>query len=190
MNFIQLFMLALGLSMDASAVSMTNGLADSKIKFKKALIIAALFGLFQGGMPLIGYLFGSIFVNFFTKITPFLALVLLLFIGIKMIAEAFDKEKCQYKTLTAKMLLLQAVATSIDALAVGLVFINYSFIIAVVDFSIISVITFIISLISVYIGRKFGCLFNNKAQIAGGIILIIIGLKIFFDYISAYISIF
>jgi len=183
MTFVQVLLIGIGLSMDAAAVSMTNGLAECKMRNKKTLLIALVFGVFQGVMPMIGYFAGYIFAGFFTGITPYLALVLLVFIGVKMIVEAFKNDTgLNNVCLTKKVLLIQAVATSIDALAVGLVFVSLPISVAMLDFLFIAFITFIISAISVLIGKKFGNLFSNKAQIAGGIILIIIGLKIFIDY--------
>ena len=188
MTFFQVLLLGIGLSMDAAAVSMTNGLSESKMRKKKIFLIALTFGVFQGVMPMIGYFAGSIFASFFSKITPYLALVLLVFIGVKMIVEAFKTDYDINKSyLTKNILFFQAIATSVDALAVGLVFIAVPIGTALLDFLLIAATTFLISLFSVYIGKKFGDLFSNKAQIAGGIILIIIGIKIFTDYILTFI---
>jgi putative Mn2+ efflux pump MntP len=183
MTFFQVLLIGIGLSMDAAAVSMTNGLAESKMKTKKVLLIAGAFGIFQGFMPMIGYFAGSVFANFFTKITPYLALILLVFIGIKMIMDAFKNDTgINSVCLTKRILLMQAVATSIDALAVGLVFVSTPVGTALLDFLLIAIVTFLISIFSIFIGKKFGDFFSNKAQIVGGIILIFIGLKIFIDY--------
>jgi putative Mn2+ efflux pump MntP len=184
MLFFQVLLIGIGLSMDAAAVSMTNGLAEYKMNNKKMLLIALTFAIFQGFMPLIGYLAGSVFTEFFTNITPYLALILLVLIGTKMVTEAFNKNSGVVNVcLTKKVLLMQAVATSIDALAIGLVFVAYPAGKAILDFIIIAITTFCISYFSIYVGKKFGIIFKNKAQIAGGIILIIIGLKIFIDYL-------
>ena len=118
MSAFQMFLLGLGLAMDAGAVAMSNGLADNKMKIKKMMLIAFFFGLFQMGMPLIGYFAGSIFTNFISRFTPWLALILLGFIGGKMIYEGIKGNDEEVESnLTINGLLVQAVATSIDASA-------------------------------------------------------------------------
>ncbi len=188
MTIFEIILLGIALSMDAAAVSMTNGLVEPKMKVKKVLLIATFFGLFQGFMPLIGYYAGSIFSNFVSTIAPYLALVLLGFIGGKMIYEAVKKNKDEedVKNLTIKNLFVQAIATSIDALAVGISFIalDASNTLPLNIFQCCAIIvaaTFIISFIAVFIGKKFGDIFNNKAQLIGGLILVGIGIKIFID---------
>ena len=176
--------LGVGLAMDAFAVSMSNGLKDSKMNVAKALLIALTFALFQGVMPYIGYLLGHVFISYIEKFIPIIALVLLSFLGIKMIVDSIkskkDKEDSkEYKGLTIKLLLIQAVATSIDALSTGITFADYTYLNALLCVSIIAVVTFIICILGVYIGKKFGVIFANKADIIGGVILIIIGLEIF-----------
>lgn len=176
--------LGVGLAMDAFAVSMSNGLKDSKMNVAKALLIALTFALFQGVMPYIGYLLGHVFISYIEKFIPIIALVLLSFLGIKMIVDSIkskkDKEDSkEYKGLTIKLLLIQAVATSIDALSTGITFADSTYLNALLCVSIIAVVTFIICILGVYIGKKFGVIFANKADIIGGVILIIIGLEIF-----------
>lgn len=183
MSIIEIIVLSIGLAMDATAVSMTNGMNDTKMKVKKILLIGLTFGLFQAIMPLLGYLFGTLFVDFVEKIDHWIALILLGFLGIQMLREGFSKneDKEEVKTLGLKMLLIQGVATSIDALAVGvsLASLKANILVAVIS---IGIITTLLSIIGVYVGKKFGNLLNNKASILGGIILIGIGLKIFIEH--------
>lgn len=182
MNIFDIILIGLGLSMDAFAVATTNGIV-SKPNAKKALLIALMFGLFQGAMPLIGYFTGTLFSEVIAAYDHWIALALLSFIGGKMIADFFCKkedEKSQ-SVLTFKLLTVQAVATSIDALAVGVSFVGITFnIFAAV--AIIGATTFVLSLAAVFIGKKFGGMLADKATLAGGIILIAIGLKIFIEH--------
>lgn len=175
--------LAFGLAMDACAVSMANGLKDTKIKINKILCISFLFGLFQGVMPLIGYFLGSAILSKMNHIIPFVALLLLSFVGVKMIIEGikFKKEVVMddIEKLTFGVIFLQAIATSIDALTVGVGISNYGVDEALITVSIIAMITFVISILGVFIGKKFGANLGDKAQFIGGVILIIIGMEIF-----------
>lgn len=174
--------LGIGLAMDACAVSMANGLNEPKMKLKKVFLIGLMFGLFQGIMPLTGYLVGSSFLTKIEWIIPWLALILLAFIGGKMLIEGIknkDDEHEEVKALTFKVLFVQTIATSIDALSVGFTIADYTLIEAIVCVSIVAIITFIISFIAVFIGKKFGTALGNKAEILGGIILIAIGIEIF-----------
>lgn len=183
MSIIEIIVLSVGLAMDATAVSMTNGMNDTKMKIKKILLIGLTFGLFQALMPLLGYLFGMLFVDFIEKIDHWIALILLGFLGIQMLREGVSKKEEQddVKGLGLKLLLIQGVATSIDALAVGvsLASLKVNILYSVIS---IGIITAILSVIGVFIGKKFGDLLNNKASILGGIILIGIGLKIFIEH--------
>lgn len=194
MGIFDILLTGVGLSMDAAAVSMTNGMNEPKMKLPKILLIALFYGVAQGLMPLIGYYAGSLFAEAVAKIAPWIALVLLGFIGGKMIFEAiraFKKKKNGEEAEEAKPLLIgalaaQAIATAIDALAVGvsLVALDKSGALAVnifVAVSMIAVTTFVISLISVFIGKKFGELLSDKAELVGGLILVAIGLKIFIE---------
>lgn len=175
-------LLGVGLAMDAAAVSMANGMHEPCMKFKKVTWISLLFGLFQGAMPFIGYMVGSIVLSKFEWIIPWVALVLLSFIGGKMLFDGIKNEEvdceCRGK-LTFKVLLVQAVATSIDALSVGFTISNYSLFEAVVAVLLIALVTFVICIGAVYVGKNFGTKLGNKAEILGGIILIFIGLEIF-----------
>lgn len=181
MNLFDIILIGIGLSMDAFAVATANGIVE-KPPLKKALLIAFAFGLFQAGMPLVGYFAGSIFRETIEKYDHWIALVLLTFIGGKMIADFFCKkeEKRQTKSITLKTLLVQAIATSIDALAVGVSFVGVTFNIFVAV-AVIGLITFALSLAAVILGKKFGAILSDKATLIGGIILIAIGLKIFIE---------
>jgi putative Mn2+ efflux pump MntP len=187
MGSITLFLTSLGLSMDACAVSISNGMCYDNIHKKQIISTALAFGFFQAFMPLIGYFIGSSFSDAISYMDHWITLILLGFIGGKMVIEAIKElkypEVCSTscKNLTPKTLLLQAVATSIDALAVGIGF-------AVIKVEIISaaisigIITFINSIIGSNLGKKFGELFKQKAEILGGLILIGIGIKIFIEH--------
>ena len=180
--------LGIGLAMDAFAVSMSNGLKENKMKLKKILLIAITFGIFQGVMPLIGYLVGYSLIEYIDKFVPWIALALLGFLGIKMIIDGIkeikdgnkDDDVCHCENcLSVKVLLVQAIATSIDALSAGLSFSNYKIIDAVIVVSIVAIITTIICIAGVYIGKKFGTKLSKYAAFIGGAVLIIIGLEIF-----------
>ena len=174
-------LLGIGLAMDACAVSMANGLKEPKMKVNKILFIAFMFGVFQGLMPLLGYIVGSNILNKIDWIIPWIALFLLGFIGGKMIYDGLheeDNKECCH-ILTFKLLIIQAIATSIDALSVGVSISNYILFDAIICVSIITLVTFIICFIGVFIGKKFGDSLGNKAEILGGIILIAIGIEIY-----------
>lgn len=196
---IQMFLLGVGLSMDAFAVSISNGLSMKKVLMKKALLIAAAFGIFQALMPLLGYLLGSGFAEFIESFDHILALVFLGFIGGKMIYEGIKelaadkrakknnapKPETKQKELSLGALLLQAVATSIDALVVGVSFVamKMTWSDVFVGIAIIGITTFALSLIGVFTGKKFGELLGSRAEIVGGIILVGIGLKVFIEHV-------
>ncbi|ORX75695.1 putative membrane protein [Anaeromyces robustus] len=188
-NYIEAILLGVGLAMDASAVSAVNGFTEPKMKFVKVLFMAFLFGSFQGFMPMIGYAAGSLVVNLLSKIIPYIALILLSYLGGKMIYDGVkgeDEENEEISTgVTIKTLLLQSVATSIDALSIGLIFSKDTVVEALIKSGIIDIVTFIISVGSFYVGKYFGTYLNDKAQIFGGVILILIGLKIFYEYLKS-----
>ena len=177
-------LLGVGLAMDAFSVSIANGLNEPKMKASKSLTIAGVFAFFQAAMPLIGWLCVHTIVKYFKifeKFIPWIALILLAFIGIKMIVEAVrnkDKEEAA-EVLTVKLLIVQGIATSIDALSTGFAIAEYGILEALLCAGIISVVTFAICMIGIFIGKKVGDRFSTKAQIFGGIILIGIGLEIF-----------
>lgn len=180
MSIIELFVLAVGLSMDAFAVSICKALSLGKTKVKHMCIAGAWFGGFQALMPLIGYFLGSFFSDLITKYDHWIAFILLIFIGGNMIREAFGEEEKVDASMGVKNMFLLAIATSIDALAVG---VNFAFlkvsIIPAVSF--IGVVTFVCSAIGVKLGSIFGAKYQSKAQITGGVILIIIALKILLE---------
>ncbi len=184
MNLFSLFLIAVGLSMDAFAVSICKGLAMKKITIKKALIVGLWFGGFQGLMPAIGYLLGTQFEKYITNIDHWIAFVLLFIIGGNMIKEALSKEEEEANdSLAFKEMLLLALATSIDALAVGVTFAFLKVqIVPAVLF--IGCITFALSGIGVKIGNIFGSRYKSKAEFAGGIILILMGCKILLEHLG------
>lgn len=181
--FLNSALFGVSLAMDAFSVSIANGLHDKCMKRGKAFLIASVFAIFQALMPIIGWVCVHYLVELFTelqKFIPYIALVLLLFIGIKMIMDGVkkkDTEECAH-TLTFVALLVQAIATSIDALSVGLTMAQYDWLSALVSVVIIAIVTFGICLGGVYVGRKFGERFKWSG-ILGGVILILIGIEIF-----------
>lgn len=186
MGTIELILLSVGLAMDAFAVAICKGLNMRKMNYKNALILALFFGGFQALMPAIGYLLGKQFEKYITSVDHWIAFILLSIIGIQMIAESFkkddDKEEDADK-LNLKEYFMLAIATSIDALAVGisLAFLSVSLVKSV---SFIGIITFVISFAGVFIGNKFGARFKSKAEFAGGAILILIALKILLEHLG------
>ena len=184
MKLTELLLLAIGLSMDAFAVSVTNGLCIKKIGIRGAAACGIFFGLFQGIMPTLGFALGKTFESLISSVDHYIALILLGFIGGKMLIDGIKNKDEQLNdniSLTFGMLLVQGVATSIDALAVGVSFAALSVnIVSAAAF--ICCITFLFSFWGVFIGKKFGTILNNKAQILGGLILIGIGLKIFIEH--------
>ena len=182
MGLIELFLIAVGLSMDAFAVSVCKGLAMPKCTFKKAAIVGLWFGGFQALMPAIGYILGAQFQEAIASIDHWIAFVLLALIGGNMIHEALDNEEAD-ASLDVKPMFLLAVATSIDALAIGITFAFLKVnIIPAVCF--IGIVTFIISFAGVKIGNVFGARYKNKAEIVGGVILILLGLKILLEHLG------
>ena len=177
MNLLELFIIAVGLSMDAFAVSICKGLSLQKLYFKNALTVGLYFGIFQGGMPLIGYILGVQFQDKITAFDHWIAFVLLGIIGLKMIKEALEKEPEHEiasdevsDELCFKNMTILAIATSIDALAVGVTFafLNVDIIPAV---SFIGIVTLVLSMVGVKIGNIFGTKYKSKAELAGGIYL-------------------
>ena len=175
----ELFILAVGLSMDAFAVSVCKGLSLGKIKAKHMCLAGIWFGGFKALMPLVGYFLGSFFADVITKYSHWIAFALLAFLGAKMIKESFESEELD-DNMGWKTMLVLAVATSIDASAVGVTFafLDVNILFAVI---VIGVTTFAFSAAGVKIGSVFGEKYKSKAEIAGGIILILIGLKILLD---------
>lgn len=186
MALYELFLIAVGLSMDAFAVSVCKGLAMKKCTFIKAGIVALYFGVFQAAMPLIGYILGVQFKGIITSVDHWIAFVLLGIIGANMVREALGGcDECEKgdEALDIKTMLGLAVATSIDALAVGVTFafLEVSIVPAV---SFIGVITFTISVAGVKIGNIFGTKYKSKAELFGGVILILMGVKILLEHLN------
>ena len=186
MGLFDIFMIGVGLSMDAFAASICKGLNMRRLNIKNMLIIGLFFGGFQALMPAVGWLLGKQFESYITSVDHWVAFALLVFIGGKMIYDVFTKkneDECGEKTnrLDMKEVLTLAVATSIDALAVGIsfAFLQVDILKAV---SVIGVTTFVLSVIGVAVGNVFGSKYEKKATLAGGIILILIGLKILLEH--------
>lgn len=187
--FIELLLMGVGLAMDAFAVSICKGLGMRKVNKKQAVVIGLFFGGFQALMPFIGWLLGSQFQTYITSIDHWIAFILLGFIGGKMIVEALkpEDENVEVKDLDApldiKEMFILAVATSIDALAVGITFafLDYPIVEAI---SIIGIVTFIISIGGVYVGNFFGNKYKNKAEFAGGLILVLLGVRILLSHLG------
>ena len=193
MGFLELFLLAIGLSMDAFAVSVCKGLAMQKVTFRNAAICGVWFGGFQALMPFIGYLLGSGFEKYINAVAPWIAFVLLALIGGNMIREALSKDdEDTSAALDVKTMFLMAVATSIDALAVGITFacVPVEIIAAsqlvntLVAVCLIGATTFVLSCAGVKAGSVFGSRYKSKAEFVGGTILILIGVKILLEHLS------
>ena len=184
MSIIEIILLSFGLAMDAFAVSICKGLTLKKMDWKKSLISGGYFGVFQAIMPLIGYFLIKLFKqneaisNFITKYDHWIAFILLIIIGINMIIESFAKEEVD-GNFGFKTMFVLAIATSIDALSVGITFATMELAINIYwTVLIIDGITFILSALGVFIGNVFGLKFKQPAEIVGGVVLILIGLKI------------
>ena len=193
MEFNLLFLLnsilfGVGLAMDAFSVSVANGLRHPGMPLPRCLIIAGVFGLFQTAMPLLGWLCVHTIVETFQafeRFIPWIALVLLLFIGGRMIWEGLHEKKGEEKeALRGGALLLQGIATSIDALSVGFTIAEYRFSLALVESLIIGLVTFGICVAGIRLGRRIGARFSGKATVFGGIILILVGIEIFITGIT------
>ena len=187
MGLLELFLLAIGLSMDAFAVAICKGLAmPDKVDRKGALLIALYFGVFQAVMPALGWLLGSQFARYVTQMAPWIAFVLLAWIGGSMIRESLskeEKEEAEMGAVSHKELLVLAVATSIDALAVGVTFSMLELAVSIgAAVALIGCTTFVISLGGVYVGNVFGARYKGKAEFVGGAILILIGVKILLEH--------
>ena len=187
--FIELLLMGVGLAMDAFAVSVCKGLGMKKLNKKQAVVIGLYFGGFQALMPLVGWILGIQFQKYITSIDHWIAFILLGFIGGKMILEAVkewneeDIVEVKDQPLDHRNMFVLAVATSIDALAVGITF-AFLQVPIVEAVSIIGITTFVISVIGVYVGNFFGNRYKKKAELAGGIILILIGLKILLEHLG------
>jgi putative Mn2+ efflux pump MntP len=186
----ELVLLAIGLSMDAFAVSICKGLAMKKATLQSQAICGAWFGGFQALMPLIGFFLGTLFAEAIEAVDHWVAFILLGIIGINMLREAFDRtcdvnEDCDGNAdLSVKAMFVMAVATSIDALAVGISLAMAGNVNIFMAIGLIGVITFVLSCAGVKIGNIFGSRFEKKAQIAGGVILILLGTKILLEHLG------
>lgn len=182
----EMLALAVGLSMDAFAVSVCKGLSGKKANWKAQVICGAWFGGFQGLMPLIGFFLGTLFAKAIEAVDHWVAFVLLALIGVNMLKEAFSKACCEETDadLPAKTMFVMAVATSIDAMAVGISLAmagNVNIFLAV---TLIGAVTFALSAVGVKVGAVFGSRFEKKAQLLGGVILILLGLKILLEHLG------
>ena len=195
MGLIELFLLAVGLSVDAFAVAICAGLTMDKLTMKKILTVGLYFGFFQAGMPLIGYLLTMQFADHVIAYSPWIAFMLLTFLGGKLIIGTLKKDtssdgksdgQCERveTSLSPKKMLPLAIATSIDALAVG-VSLAFLYVNIVPAVTLIGVVTLVISMIGVKVGSLFGTRFKSKAEILGGVILVGIGLHILLDHLLA-----
>ncbi len=182
MTFADIIFLGIGLSMDAFAVALTNGMSKKNIELKMTTLIAFAFGFFQGLMPVFGYFLGNTFSKQISSFDHWIALILLGYIGTKMIIDSRKKDDASQGSLKISELFLQGIATSIDAFAVGvsLAALNVNIFLSA---SIIAITTFVLSFIAVFIGKKSGSFLKDKAQLTGGLILVIIGVKIFVEHI-------
>lgn len=186
MTLLEIFLIGIGLSMDAFAVAICKGLAmPDKVDRKGALLIALYFGVFQAVMPTLGWLLGSQFARYVTRLAPWIAFILLAWIGGNMIRESLSKEEREEEetgSVSHKELLVLAVATSIDALAVGVTFSMLELAVSIgAAVALIGCTTFVISLAGVYVGNVFGAKYKSKAEFVGGAILILIGAKILLE---------
>ena len=188
MGFWELLLLAFGVSMDAFAVSVCKGLCMKKSAFKTGLVCGAWFGGFQALMPLIGFFLGALFAKYIEAFDHWIALGLLALIGINMLKEAFEKSECACDTegndLAFKKMFVMAIATSIDALAVGVSLSMAGNVNIYTAVLLIGVITFAMSAIGVQIGSIFGNKFEKKAQFCGGAILVLLGVKILLEHLG------
>ena len=185
MGFLELFLLAIGLSMDAFAVSVCKGLAMQKVTFRNAAICGVWFGGFQALMPTIGFFLGSTFEQYITAFDHWVAFVLLSAIGAGMIKESLSKEESNGNdSFSFKTMLLLALATSIDALAVGITFALLPDVNVPLAVCLIGITTFVCSAAGLKVGNLFGLKYKAKAELAGGIILILIGLKILLEHLG------
>lgn len=187
MTLLEIFLIGIGLSMDAFAVAICKGLAmPNKVDKKGALLIALYFGVFQAVMPALGWLLGSQFARYVTRLAPWIAFILLAWIGGNMVRESLSKEEKEEEetgSVSHKELLVLAVATSIDALAVGVTFSMLELAVSIaVAVILIGCTTFVISLAGVYVGNVFGAKYKSKAEFVGGAILILIGVKILLEH--------
>lgn len=184
MGVLELLLLSVGLAMDAFAVSVCKGISMKKMNWKKAIIIGLYFGGLQALMPTIGYFLGAAFQSLITSIDHWIAFILLGIIGGGMIKESFgDDEENRNDDVSFKTMIVLAIATSIDALAIGITFafLNVNLVLAI---SLIGIITFILSVFGTKIGNRFGDKYEKKAEFLGGVILVLLGIKILLEHLG------
>ncbi len=189
MDILNFVMIGLGLAMDAAAVSMCKGLAVGKVKLNHCLIAGAYFGVFQGVMPAIGYALGRTFSTLIDQYAYWVSFALLVLVGVNMLRESFGEEEectCQSCSFAPRVMLPLAVATSIDAMVTGVSFLDKPLPELLVAVAIIAVITFVISAVAVWMGSKVGDKYGTAAERAGGIILILIGVKILLEGLGVW----
>ncbi len=185
MDLWELLVIAVGLSMDAFAVSVCKGLATQKVQVKHFLIVGIWFGGFQALMPTIGYLLGSTFEQYITAFDHWIAFILLGIIGGNMIIESLSpEEECCNNSFAFKIMLLMAIATSIDALAIGITFALLPDVDILAAISFIGITTFVLSGVGLKIGNVFGAKYKSKAEFTGGLILICMGIKILLEHLN------
>lgn len=194
MDFLSILLIAAGLSMDSFAVSISQGACSKKLKISQALLLASIFGFFQGAMPLVGFGVGWIFADAIRAIDHWVAFGILFLLGVKMIVESLKtskkegsggcEEDCSKRNFSIKYLAILAVATSIDAMGAGLIFTPYPDKIVSATL-IIGFVTFVFSYIGINLGYKFGSKFKFNFELLGGIVLIIIGIKILIEHTVA-----
>lgn len=177
MSFLEIMLIGVSLAMDAICVSVSNGISTNGNKLKSATINSLLFGIFQGIMPLIGYLAGNFFIAIFSRYSNYIVSLIFFILGLKMIFDSFHKDmQMSYQNISLKLLLIQSIATSIDALAVGIGFsaIKLNIIICCI---IISTTTIVLTFIAFLLGKKIKNILDNKAEFFCGVLLIVISLK-------------
>ena len=186
MGLFDLFLIAVGLSMDAFAVSICKGLSVKKVTVKHGIIVGLYFGGFQAGMPLLGYFLGSSFASYIETFDHWIAFALLCIIGINMIRESRENAEEVNASFGMKAMLPMAVATSIDALAVG---VSFAFMRVKIGWAVtfIGVITFLLSAAGVKIGNHFGLKYKSKAEVFGGVVLILLGIKILLEHLEIFL---
>lgn len=184
MGALEILLIAMGLAMDAFAVSICKGLSMKKMSWKKAIIVGLYFGIFQALMPVLGYFLGTTFEGLVTKIDHWIAFALLVFIGINILKESFENSDEKHDdSVDFKTMVVLAIATSIDALAIGITFafLKVNMLLATL---MIGIATFVICVIGVKIGNKFGDKYERKAEVVGGLILILMGIKILLEHLG------
>ena len=183
MSIAEILILSVGLAMDACVISVCKGLSVRRVMLRHAFCVGLYFGIFQGLMPLIGYLLGTNFASLIVSVDHWIAFSLLSVLGLNMIKESFEEAECQNPSFSVKVMLPMAIATSIDALAIGIsfAFLNVAVIPAVCS---IAIITFALSVAGIYVGNIFGAKYKSKAEMVGGLVLVCMGIKILFEHLG------